>query len=62
MAEEGALLACRYLSESGCVGMCVNMCKVGGHSVDTLDNFRPNSIDAVPAMLGQQGSRCLPLA
>ena len=21
---------CRYLESSGCVGMCVNMCKVGG--------------------------------
>ena len=20
---------CRYLEQSGCVGMCVNMCKVG---------------------------------
>lgn len=23
---------CRYLENSGCVGMCINMCKVGGSS------------------------------
>ena len=23
---------CRYLEQSGCKGMCINMCKVGSHS------------------------------
>ena len=24
---------CRYLEQSGCVGMCVNMCKVRSHCI-----------------------------
>jgi hypothetical protein len=24
---------CRYLESSGCVGMCINMCKVGGSAL-----------------------------
>jgi hypothetical protein len=44
---------CRYLEQSGCVGMCVNMCKVRSANIYLGHEYTANQPEYLPLPLAR---------